>query len=184
MVHGNANRQLNDEGTEGTQDSDAEDIDISQTQINEQVPHALPKSNIVTPKAKTTGLKRKADHNIDAVKEAVTSLQQIVSTNNVQVVEDEFTLYGKHIAAQLRELPLVNALRLQEQIQSLITQERISCLSATNTRYTRLIEDTLTAESASSAYTSRPSTSFSHASYSDYGDDLVYHNLQTPNEHV
>ena len=65
--------------------------------------------------APTTGsfnksLKRKSDNTLDAVHQAVTSLKELAAAND----EDEFSEYAKHVAAQMRKLPLVNALRLQE----------------------------------------------------------------------
>lgn len=47
---------------------------------------------------------------------------------NIIDKDDEFEIFGSHIAAQLRKLPIKNALILEEQIQSLITKERISCI--------------------------------------------------------
>ena len=65
--------------------------------------------------APTTGsfnksLKRKSDNTLDAVHQAVTSLKEVPAANN----EDEFSEYARHVAAQLRKLPVVNALRLQD----------------------------------------------------------------------
>lgn len=41
-------------------------------------------------------------------------------------VEDEFDIYGKYIASQLRKIDLHKALRLQLQIQTLVSEARIS----------------------------------------------------------
>lgn len=43
--------------------------------------------------------------------------------------EDEFDIYGKFIASQLRQMELQKALRLQLEIQSLVSEARISDLS-------------------------------------------------------
>lgn len=48
---------------------------------------------------------------------------------NKRKVEDEFDIFATHIAAQLRLLPLQNALILQEKIQALVTKERIACMT-------------------------------------------------------
>lgn len=44
--------------------------------------------------------------------------------------EDEFDIYGKYIAAQLRKMDLQKALRVQLEIQSIVSEARISGLSA------------------------------------------------------
>lgn len=46
------------------------------------------------------------------------------------VPDDEFERYGRHVAAQLRALPLRNFLVLQQQINNLITVERFALVDA------------------------------------------------------
>jgi hypothetical protein len=53
------------------------------------------------------------------VNEAIINLQRATKNS-----DDQFQQFGNHIAAQLRQLPLQNALLLQEKAQSLITRER------------------------------------------------------------
>jgi hypothetical protein len=53
-------------------------------------------------------LKRKSDYTLHAAHQAVTSLKEVTAANN----EDEFSEYARHVAAQMRKLPVVNALRL------------------------------------------------------------------------
>ncbi|KAJ2945420.1 hypothetical protein O0L34_g231 [Tuta absoluta] len=48
---------------------------------------------------------------------------------NTDIQEDEFDIYGKYIASQLRQMELQKALRLQLEIQSLVSEARISDLS-------------------------------------------------------
>ncbi|KAI5636578.1 alcohol dehydrogenase transcription factor myb/SANT-like domain-containing protein [Phthorimaea operculella] len=48
---------------------------------------------------------------------------------NTDAQEDEFDIYGKYIASQLRQMDLQKALRLQLEIQSLVSEARISDLS-------------------------------------------------------
>lgn len=50
------------------------------------------------------------------------------STELVQqcTIEDEFDIYGKYIATQLRKMDLHKALRLQLEIQNLVSEARIS----------------------------------------------------------
>lgn len=43
--------------------------------------------------------------------------------------EDEFDIYGKYIATQLRKMNLQKALRVQLEIQSLVSEARISGIS-------------------------------------------------------
>lgn len=47
-------------------------------------------------------------------------------------IEDEFDIYGKYIAAQLRKMNLQKALKVQLEIQSLVSEARISELHASN----------------------------------------------------
>lgn len=42
--------------------------------------------------------------------------------------EDEFDIYGKYIASQLRKMDLQKALRVQLEIQSLVSEARLSGL--------------------------------------------------------
>ncbi|XP_053696294.1 uncharacterized protein LOC128743691 [Sabethes cyaneus] len=43
-----------------------------------------------------------------------------------QSTEDEFHHFGLNLAAQLRQLPILRALKLQEKLQSLVSKERIN----------------------------------------------------------
>ncbi|XP_049876182.1 uncharacterized protein LOC126373875 [Pectinophora gossypiella] len=52
-----------------------------------------------------------------------------VSDSNSESREDEFDIYGKFIASQLRQMDLQKALRLQLEIQSLVSEARISDIS-------------------------------------------------------
>lgn len=46
------------------------------------------------------------------------------------VKEDEFDIYGKYIASQLRKMDLYKALRLQLEIQNLVSEARISDITS------------------------------------------------------
>lgn len=46
-----------------------------------------------------------------------------------QTKEDEFDIYGKYIASQLRKMELRNALKLKLEIHSLVSEARISDMS-------------------------------------------------------
>lgn len=51
------------------------------------------------------------------------------SNNESIAKEDEFDIYGKYIASQLRKMDLQKALRVQLEIQSLVSEARISDLN-------------------------------------------------------
>lgn len=55
-------------------------------------------------------------------------LEKISESVNLPV-EDEFDLFGKHIACQLRQLPLHKALHIQQQFQSMLTDARIAAMT-------------------------------------------------------
>jgi len=65
--------------------------------------------------------KREPDR-IVAVESAISKLQNL-SQN--RYLEDQYDRFGKHVAEQLRELPLRSFVVLQEKIQSLLTNERL-----------------------------------------------------------
>jgi hypothetical protein len=93
-------------------------------------------------------LKQKSDNTLDAVHQAITSLKEVFAANN----EGEFSEYARHVATQLRKLPLVNSLRLQEKIQNLIIEERISCVTgAANSYYNRLMQEAVSQQIRSPA---------------------------------
>ncbi|CAH2092594.1 unnamed protein product [Euphydryas editha] len=51
-------------------------------------------------------------------------------SNYESTKEDEFDIYGKYIAAQLRKMDLQKAVRLQLEIQSLVSEARISDITS------------------------------------------------------
>lgn len=63
--------------------------------------------------------------------------------------EDEFDLFGKYIATQLRQLPLKNALEMQIKIMQLITNERLKVIQQ-NKRNGLIIENGDESEHATS----------------------------------
>jgi len=69
--------------------------------------------------------KREPDR-IVAVESAISKLQNL-SQN--RYLEDQYDRFGKHVAGQLRELPLRSFVVLQEKIQSLLTNERLHCMN-------------------------------------------------------
>lgn len=61
------------------------------------------------------------DDAVKALKCAYSEYQE--STSN------EFHIFGKHVAAQLEKLPLEESLKLQTEIQSLLTQARLRTMN-------------------------------------------------------
>lgn len=59
----------------------------------------------------------------------VNKLQQIAELTHADA-EDQYDSFAKHLASQLRELPLMSFIMLQSKIQNLITEERIANLNS------------------------------------------------------
>lgn len=57
------------------------------------------------------------------------ALSNVEVKQEVTECEDEFDIFGRHVAAQLRQLGLVNALKAQSKIQSVLTELRIEEIS-------------------------------------------------------
>lgn len=58
------------------------------------------------------------------VAEALNRLQNISSAINNRNEEDEFHFFGLNVASQLRQLPLYEALGVQNEIQAILTAAR------------------------------------------------------------
>ncbi|XP_028167363.1 uncharacterized protein LOC114357782 [Ostrinia furnacalis] len=60
------------------------------------------------------------------------AIQDYSTDSNSEIVgkEDEFDIYGKYIASQLRKMDLYKALRLQLEIQNLVSEARISDITS------------------------------------------------------
>jgi hypothetical protein len=63
---------------------------------------------------------------IVAVESAISKLENL-SQN--RYLEDQFDRFGKHVAGQLREIPLRSFVVLQEKMQRLLTNERLHCMN-------------------------------------------------------
>jgi hypothetical protein len=61
---------------------------------------------------------------IVTIESAISKLQNL-SQN--RYIDDQYDRFRKHVAEQLRELPLHSSVVLQEKIQSLLTNERLQC---------------------------------------------------------
>lgn len=67
------------------------------------------------------------DNNISAISNALDKLEK-VSQQNENAAADEFDAFSQLIAIQLRQLPLIIALKCQEKIHSVIKEERLKVL--------------------------------------------------------
>jgi hypothetical protein len=108
-------------------------------------------------------VKRKSNNTSDALHQAVTSLKHLL-----QQPVQPMTEYARHVTAQLHRLLLVNAVRLQERIQKLITEERISCVTrAANSDYNRQVQQAAPPQMRCPAYSvSEPHSASSYVAYS------------------
>lgn len=64
---------------------------------------------------------------VSNVSAAIDKLDKLAE-KNMSVPLDEFDVFGKHIATQLRQLPLYNALLCEEKIEDIIRQQRLQIL--------------------------------------------------------
>lgn len=76
----------------------------------------------------------------DSLNNAVETLKSVCAQ---KVTNNEFSIFGQHIAAQLEKLPVQQALLLQEKIQSLITNARLEIISRPSTSCTGFSSDDL-----------------------------------------
>lgn len=76
--------------------------------------------------------------------------------------EDQHEKFGKFIAAQLREMPPRSVIILQEQIQSLITREKL-----------RLIDGTLSSSTSDASFSRPESACGSNSYYSSVQEEIV-----------
>ncbi len=72
--------------------------------------------------------KPKISPNIAALDKVVNTLQNIAQRNTNMREEDEFDVYGKYIAHELRKLPPATTALLQDEINKLISQVKLQTL--------------------------------------------------------
>lgn len=89
--------------------------------------------------------------------------------------EDEYDKFGKHIAAQLRQLPVRNFIILQEKMQSLITAERLACMEGSSSVHSH---DTV----QSSEYNTHNSQQEHESTYNTDGETPMYQNSEQDHE--
>lgn len=68
------------------------------------------------------------DDNTDMIQEAINILSNVARKKKSDNDGDEFSQFGKYVSDQLRQLPALNALQLQEKIYCLLTRERIAVM--------------------------------------------------------
>ncbi|KAF0703933.1 MADF domain-containing protein, partial [Aphis craccivora] len=102
---------------------EGQDTEITQTS---SFPKILKKMN-------TSNFKMRSKlPNISPIEKAISKLDSIAKECVVKE-DDEFETFGKHVANQLRKIPLERALILQNDIQGLLTRARLHCLSNSQT---------------------------------------------------
>lgn len=68
--------------------------------------------------------KRKmVNDNISSISAVIDKLDNVVQ-NNKNETDNEFDIFGKHIAVQLKEMPLYDAIMCQEQIQTIMRETK------------------------------------------------------------
>jgi len=72
--------------------------------------------------------------NISPIEKAISKLDSIAK-ECVAKEDDEFETFGKHVANQMRKIPLKRALILQNDIQGSLTRERLHCLNKFTNRF-------------------------------------------------
>ncbi|XP_061379166.1 uncharacterized protein LOC116771480 [Danaus plexippus] len=99
--------------------SNPEDDDFESSKMEESTP--IKKERLSQPSKK----KKKYKHR------NLNQIQDYPKNANFEATkEDEFDIYGKYIASQLRKMDLHKALRLQLEIQSLVSEARLSDITS------------------------------------------------------
>lgn len=101
--------------------SNSEDDDFESSKTEESTP--IKKERLSQPSKKIK--KKKYKHR------NLNQIQDYPKNANFEATkEDEFDIYGKYIASQLRKMDLHKALRLQLEIQSLVSEARLSDITS------------------------------------------------------
>lgn len=74
-------------------------------------------------------MKRQRHPSTDDSDKTFATLRSSLDSSLELAKEDEFDIYGKYIATQLRKMDLQKALRVQVEIQHLVSEARISDLA-------------------------------------------------------
>lgn len=82
--------------------------------------------------------KRKmVNDNISSISAVIDKLDNVVQ-NNKNETDNEFDIFGKHVAVQLKQMTLYDAIICQEQIQTTMRQKRLELLSRQSSYHTTL----------------------------------------------
>lgn len=88
--------------------------------------------------------KRRASK-LSQIEVAIEKLQKITdgrpSISN-KIYRDEAEIFGKYVAAQLRDLPMINRLTCQDKIQSMLTKERLKLLESMRPSNPQMLSET------------------------------------------
>lgn len=111
--------------------------------------------------------KRKiVNDNISSISAVIDKLDNVVQ-NNKNETDNEFDIFGKHIAVQLKEMPLYDAIMCQEQIQTIMRQKRLELLTRQSLCHTTL------SSGISPIRQTTPSPSCSNATEEEYWSSSV-----------
>jgi len=76
-------------------------------------------------------LKQQAQHKqLPSMFEKTVNKLQKITEQSTADTEDQYDIFSKHLASQLRELPTRSFNFLQSKIQNLITEERMACINS------------------------------------------------------
>lgn len=101
--------------------SQPENTQIPQTVVPNPQPDSINTPTTFQVRSKKR-LKRSGD---DASFAAINKLQKICDTAKESLKEDEFDIFGRHVASQLRNIDIVRAIEVQTEINSLLSKARI-----------------------------------------------------------
>lgn len=88
-----------------------------------------PSTHMLTPQgAKLLKRRKQLSNRFDNTVNKLQHIAQLTSEDT----EDQYDIFGKHLASQLRDLPLRSFILLQSKIQNLITEERLNNLNNSN----------------------------------------------------
>ncbi|GBP05064.1 hypothetical protein EVAR_3404_1 [Eumeta japonica] len=88
------------------------------------IPEDRPQSRSSSQSSVTSTRRKRRAPQEDPMNDALNRLENISSAINTQTEYDEFHYFGLNLAAQLRSLPLYDALDVQTQIQNILTTAR------------------------------------------------------------
>lgn len=112
--------------TAGSDNTQEEAIHSKSTENPNPSTSKLSKTTNVSRAPQNRKRKIAGNENISTINAAIGKLDEVVTRNKSN--DDEFDIFGKHIAVQLKQMPLYDAIICQEQIQNVIRQKRLQLL--------------------------------------------------------